>query len=71
MTHRLEEDAWLFDAEWSAELHWAVRFAYRDPSLGDTSGHHGGDLFSARRKLGDAPLSVVLLRNGYSQLYQE
>ncbi len=82
VTHRVEEDAWLFDAEWSAELHWAVRFAYRDPSLGDTSGYHvlsgmfgditlGGDLFSARRKLGDAPLAVALLRNGYSQLYQE
>ncbi len=39
VTHGMEEDAWTFDAEWSAELHWPFRTAYRDPTLGDTSGY--------------------------------
>ena len=82
VTHSVAEDAWLFDAEWSAELHWAVRFAYRDPSLGDTSDYHvlsgmfgdivlGSDRFNYRRKAGDIPLAADCLRTIYYQLNQE
>lgn len=82
VTRHLEADAWTSDAEWSAELHWAVRSAYRDPSLGDTSGYQvlsgmfgdimlGSDRFNARRKLGDAPVPATQLSDAYFQLYQE
>ncbi len=82
VTHRIEDDAWLFDAEWSAELHWAVRFAYRDPSLRNTSGYRvlsgmfgdivlGSDLFNYRRKAGDAPLGADQLRDAYYRVAQE
>ena len=82
VTHGMEEDAWLFDAEWSAELHWAVRFAYLDPSLGDTSGYHvlsgmfgdivlGSDRFNYRRKTGDTPLAAAQLSKAYYRVNQE
>lgn len=82
VTHKMEQDAWLFDAEWSAELHWAVRFAYRDPSLGNSSGHHvlsgmfgdivlGCDRFNYRGIAGDAHLDAVHLSKLYCHLNQE
>ncbi len=82
VTHSMEEDAWLFDAEWSAELHWAFRFAYLDPSLGDTSGYHvlsgmfgdivlGSDRFNYRRKTGDTPLAADQLSKAYYRTNQE
>lgn len=82
VTHSMEEDAWLFDAEWSAELHWAVRRAYLDPCLGDTSGYHvlsgmfgdiilGSDRFNYRRKAGDTPLAADQLCEAYYRTSQE
>lgn len=81
-THSLEEDAWIFDAEWSAELHWAVRFAYLDLHLGDTSGYHvlsgmfgdiilGSDRFNYKRKTGDTPLAADQLCQAYYRTNQE
>lgn len=81
-THSMEEDAWLFDAEWSAELHWAFRFAYLDPHLGDTAGYHvlsgmfgdiilGSDRPNYRRKTGDIPLAADQLCQAYYRTNQE
>lgn len=82
MTRHLEEDAWLFDAEWSAEMHWPVRFAYRDPVLGDRTGWHalsgmfgdivlGSDRFGYRRTAGDTPLDAHTLRSLFYRINQE
>lgn len=82
VTRHLEEDAWLFDAEWSAEMHWPVRFAYRDPALGDRSGWHalsgmfgdivlGSDRFGYRRAAGDTPLDAHTLRSLFYRFNQE
>lgn len=82
ITRNLEEDAWLFDAEWSAEMHWPVRFAYRDPILGDRTGYHalsgmfgdivlGSDRFGYRRTAGDDPLAVHALRTLFYRFIQE
>jgi len=82
VVHAIAEDAWRFDAEWSSELHWAVRFAYRDRCLGETSGYRvlsgmygdvilGSDRFHYRRKLGEAPLNLEGLSDAFFLTLQE
>jgi len=82
ITRYLEDDAWRFDAEWSAELNWPFRSAYNDPSLGDTSGYRllsgmygdatlGKDNFRYRQRIGDKPLAASGLQKIYLQTHQE
>jgi hypothetical protein len=82
VTKYLQEDAWRFDAEWSAELNWGFRFAYKDQALGDTGGYRvlsgmygdailGKDRFRYRQIAGDQPLDAPSLRDIYLKLNQE
>lgn len=81
IVHDIEEDAWRFDAEWSAEVHWATRFAYRDPCLGDTTGYcvlsgMFGDIMLGsesyhRRSLDDKILNANELAQAYFLINQE
>lgn len=74
MTRHLEQAAWRFDAEWSAELNWGPRFSHSHPILGDTHGYlvlsgmfgdlilgEGGFVGEYRRRAGDIPQPVARL----------
>ncbi|PWB50314.1 MAG: hypothetical protein C3F18_09565 [Nitrosomonadales bacterium] len=82
MTRHLEQAAWWFDAEWSAELNWGARYAHTHPALGDTRGYcvlsgmfadHllGADRFDYRRKSGEAPLASQRLGEIFCTCNQE
>lgn len=84
VTRHLEEAAWVFDAEWSAELNWGPRFSHRHASLGDTRDHRVlsgmfGDLILGegafvgeyRRLCGDDPQPMDRLAAAFFQCNQE
>jgi len=84
LTRHLEQAAWRFDAEWSAELNWGPRFSHTHPKLGDTHGYivlsgMFGDLIMGegayvgeyRRRLGDMPQPVARLEEVFFTCNQE
>lgn len=84
ITRHLEEAAWRFDAEWSAELNWGPRYSHLHPSLGNTQGYRVlsgmfGDLILGegafvgeyRRLGGDTPQSVERLLEVFFKCNQE
>lgn len=82
MVRYMDEDSWRFDAEWSAELSWGVRYTHTHPILNSAiqypvlSGMFGdlvlgSDRFGYRHKAGDIPLSIDRLREIYYLCNQE
>jgi len=84
VTRHLKEAAWVFDAEWSAELNWGPRFSHLHPSLGDTQGHlvlsgmfgdlilgEGAFVGKYRRLCGDEPQATDRLMEAFFECNQE
>lgn len=84
ITRHLKEAAWVFDAEWSAELNWGPRFSHLHPSLGDTKGHlvlsgmfgdlilgEGAFVGKYRRLCGDEPQATDRLMEAFFECNQE
>ena len=84
VTHRIDEDSWRFDAEWSSEVHWAVRFSQIEPhpTLGNVTDYQvlsgmfgdiilGSDRFNYRRKAGEVALTTNELRELFFLCNQE
>jgi asparagine synthetase B (glutamine-hydrolysing) len=84
MTRHLEQAAWCFDAEWSAELNWGPRFSHLHPKLGDTHGYtvlsgmfgdlilgEGAYVGEYRRRSGDMPQPVARLQEVFFACNQE
>lgn len=78
----LEIDAWRHDAEWSAELHWAVRFSLGSSELELNPGSQvlsgmfgdmtlGSDRHDYRRQAGETPLPAARLASLYISNNQE
>lgn len=84
VTRHLNEAAWVFDAEWSAELNWGPRFSHLHPSLGDTKDHlvlsgmfgdlilgEGAFVGEYRRLCGDEPQATDRLMEAFFNCNQE
>lgn len=84
VTRHLREAAWVFDAEWSAELNWGPRFSHLHASLGDTRGHlvlsgmfgdlilgEGAFVGEYRRLCGDDPQPLERLLDAFFECNQE
>ena len=84
VTRHVEQAAWRFDAEWSAELNWGPRYSHRHPALGDTRGYavlsgmfgdlilgEGAFVGAYRHKAGDAPQPVARLSEVFISCNQE